>query len=195
MKITFTIDSILSNKLDGSDSAEHWDTYHLIKEAENRGHDVRMVQSEDAIIGKGFSKELYLNNNKIIYRDFTLPDALMIRGYGMRVGKECFDNLVDTVKSIEENISLVVNSSSATAYSRKDNQKKLPLPFIPTNNIMNGSLILLFFANSIISVPFSICMRSTSISLRLFLTILLRSSNLLICIPSNLFSSSVHSPI
>ncbi|MCK4996931.1 hypothetical protein KAS08_01380 [Candidatus Pacearchaeota archaeon] len=139
MKITFTIDSILSNKLDGSDSAEHWDTYHLIKEAENRGHDVRMVQSEDAIIGKGFSKELYLNNNKIIYRDFTLPDALMIRGYGMRVGKECFDNLVDTVKSIEENISLVVNSSSATAYSRKDNQKKLPLPFIPSYDI-NGEV-------------------------------------------------------
>jgi hypothetical protein len=135
MKLTFTIDSALRNRIEGENGAELWDTYHLIRDAVKRGHDVGIVQSEDAVVGEGFSREFYLENGKEQVRDFGLPDILMIRGYGMRVGKQCFDNLVDTVGSIEGSIPVVVNSSRATAFSRKDRQKTLPLPFIPSYEV------------------------------------------------------------
>ena len=140
MKITFTIDSELREKLDGvTGNPLFWDTYRLIKEASKRGHEVRAVQSEDAVVGNGFSQEFYLDKGIEASNGFTTPDVLFIRGYGMRVDKNCFNNLVDTVKSIESKIPLVINSGETTAFSRKDKQKTLPLPFIPSHRINNVS--------------------------------------------------------
>lgn len=131
MKITFTTDSIMSDKLDGSNGAEHWDTYHLIQESLRRGHDVNVVQTEDAIGKGGFSREIKLKEGLKFSPGFTSPDVFFTRGYGMRVGKDCFDNFANTLSCIESNIPLMINSAEATFFSRKDKQKKLPLPFIP----------------------------------------------------------------
>jgi hypothetical protein len=139
MKITFTIDSALRDKLDGSNRARFWDTYSLIRGAADRGHDVSIVHSEDAIKGGGFSKEFFLESGFEKSGEFTLPDTLFIRGYGMRVGKDCFDKLVDGVRGVEKKIPIVINSANATAFSRKDRQKKLPLPYIPYHRISSLS--------------------------------------------------------
>lgn len=141
MKITFTIDSELREKLDGvTGKPLFWDTYRLIKLFARNGHEVRVVQSEDAIANEGFSREFFISpGGSEEDQDFTFPDVFFIRGYGLRVGRDCFRNFVRTVKSIEDCIPLVINSGEATSFSGKNKQKSLPLPFIPFHRITSIS--------------------------------------------------------
>jgi hypothetical protein len=134
MKLTFTVDPHFISLLNTDEGRDHWDTHSLISEADSRGHDVAVVDSTDTSEGR-FSKEISFNIGRLIERPFGIPDALMIRGYGMLDGRNYFDSLVESVRGLEGEIPVVLNSSHATEYSRKDRQKGLDLPFIPSYRI------------------------------------------------------------
>ena len=133
MRITFALNSDFQQFLDGSLKADYRSSRDLLNTCLSRGHEVRIVHPDHAVPGQGFSKVYYLDGQTIVETDQPFDtDVLFARHNGENLDFQATDNFIDTLKSLEGVIPLLINNGHATSFERKDRQKTLPLPFIPS---------------------------------------------------------------